>query len=243
MKSLVSLILFAIVAMAVVLCTSCTETEYKEIIKYIDRPALAPTIITIRDTVRDTVSVNVVIHETDTVIKVVTKEVIKVVEKIVNHYDTIINNVVQTIHDTTVLTVYDRTVIYKDTFWVATMIRPVNNIPAELLIYVQEFYQLAGPSANGGPMIIQYVHPEDLAGENWSSDSFWFGGQWSQMVIELDESLPGEQHRAGILRELARLQLKKKYVTDVNKIMCPLFNPARTITQSDLNVLFQIQPI
>src|SRR5688572_5897856 len=85
----------------------CTETEYKEIIKYVDRPApaLAPTFITQIDTVviRDTVEVKIVVTETDTVYQYITKDslIIKEVEKIVYHTVTTVE------HDTVEIVLHD----------------------------------------------------------------------------------------------------------------------------------------
>jgi len=222
----------------------CTETEYKEIIKYVDRPApaLAPTFIT--DTIHtvDTVEVKVVVHETDTVIKVVTKEVIKVVEKIVNHYDTTliteIDTVFITLHDTTTLTVYDRTVIYKDTFWVIDPFNMVTFFPNEVAPYIAEFAQSCwdrGLQVTSMPLLVQYSN--NLPGENWSSFSYIVGFQ--QMIIEISDKLPAEQQRAGILRELNRLQRNKKYTAVPDRIMNPLFDPAATITAAHLNELYK----
>jgi len=237
-KALFFIITFIWITAIMMALSSCTETEYREIIKYVDRPALAPTFITVRDTVRDTVEVKVVIHETDTVIKVVTKEVIKVVDKIVNHYDTIINNVVQTIHDTTVLTVYDRSVIYKDSFWIVDPFNMVTFFPNEVAPFIAEFAQSCwdrGLQVNSMPLLVQYSN--NLPGENWSSFSYIVGFQ--QMIIEISDKLPAEQQRAGILRELNRLQRNKKYTTVDDRIMNPLFPPDRTITAAHLNELYK----
>jgi hypothetical protein len=256
MKSLVSLILFAIVAMAVALCTSCTETIYDEVIKldtiYLSRPLTS--IITERDTIHavDTVKVEVVIHETDTLIQIVTKDsiIIKEVEKLVTVYKTIIERDTITVTDTVFIDVVqiEQRVIYHDTLYVTSMIREVTSIPDELRPHVQYFYEQAtarGKVTIGGNMIIQYVKQSDLPGEGWTSNSFNLNSSAysGQMVIQISEEVPSEQARSCILRELARMQLNRQYVTDVDKIMCPLFDPYRTITQSDLDVLFNPLPI
>ena len=273
MKSLVSLILFTIIAFGVWLCTSsCTEYEILNTIDtvYIEKPAarsVAQATITQIDTVIiiDTVEVKVIVHDTiihnihttDTLIQVVTKDsiIIKEVEKIVNYYDTIyqvVNNydtIVEYVTDTVFVDVtqIEQRVIYHDTLYVITEIRPVYSVPDEIQPYVEDFYTLAaqyGKQFAGGVLIVSYVHADDLPGEGWVSESFWIGGQpYGQMYIGISEEIPAEQQRASILREMARLQLKRKYVTDVNKIMSPLFDPYQTITQSDLNVLFNPLPI
>ena len=239
-------------ALALIGLGSCTETEYKEIIKYIERPT--PTFITSVDTVHliDTVEIRVVIRETDTVFQIVTRDslIIKEVEKIIYHTDTVIvhdvDTVVITLHDTTVVTQYIQQVRYYDTLYVLVESRQVFYVPDELMPYVSDFYTLAGEYGNqalGGMLLITYAKEEDLPGENWTSYSFRHGWDYSQMIIQISEKVPHEQARSCVYREMARLQLKKKYVTDVNKIMCPLFDPARTITQSDLDVLFNPLPI
>ena len=266
MKSLVSLILFAIVAMAVALCTSsCTETIIDEIIKldtvYINTPrSVATSIVVEYDTVviRDTVKVEVIIrdtiintvHTTDTLIQVVTKDsiIIREVEKLVTVYETIIEKDTIVITDTVFVDVIqiDQRVIYKDTLYVLVESRQVFYVPDELMPYVSDFYTLAGEYGNqalGGMLLITYAKEEDMPGEGWTSYSFRHGWDYSQMIIQISEKVPSEQARSCVYREMARLQLKRKYVTDVNKIMCPLFDPARTITQSDLDVLFNPLPI
>lgn len=272
MKKILPSLILALFALG-----ACTETILEEIIKvdtvYISKPqTVAPTFITVRDTVviRDTVATTVVIRDTivnnvvvhDTIFQVVVKDsiIVKQVEKVVNHYDTIVQLVYDTIvnnihttdtifktivqHDTVTLMTEVNRVIFLDTLYIPIFNRVVNSIPTELFVYVQEFYGLAGPVI-GGPMIIQYVTEDDLPGEDWNSFSYWVGGHpYGQMVIEINETLPTEQHRAGILRELGRLQLGKKYVTDESKIMCPWWDESKQITQQNLNELFaNPQPI
>jgi len=266
MKSLVSLILFAIVAMAVALCTSsCTETIIDEVIKldtvWMNTPrSVASSIVVEYDTVviRDTVEVRVIVHDTiintvhttDTLIQVVTKDsiIIREVEKLVTVYETIIEKDTIVITDTVFVDVIqiDQRVIYKDTLYVLVESRQVFYVPDELMPYVSDFYTLAGEYGNqalGGMLLITYAKEEDMPGEGWTSYSFRHGWDYSQMIIQISEKVPSEQARSCVYREMARLQLKRKYVTDVNKIMCPLFDPARTITQSDLDVLFNPLPI
>jgi len=92
-------------------------------------------------------------------------------------------------------------------------------------------------------LLITYAKEEDLPGEGWTSYSFRHGWDYSQMIIQISERVPYEQARSCVFREMARLQLKRKYVTDVNKIMCPLWDVSREITQTDLDVLFNPLPI
>lgn len=267
---------FALIMLAL---SSCETVEIEKLIYdtvYLEKPqqSLAPSFITIRDTVviRDTVEVRIVIHDTviqqvhttDTVFQVVTKDslIIKETEKIVHHYDTTViverdtiikevlvtvtDTVTQIVHDTTTLTVYDRTVVYLDTAYVFIYMRNITSIPEAIQPHVNEFFGLTSAynkNAPGGPILIYYVPGDDIPGEQWVSHSYWIGGAFTpygQMVIEISESLPPELHRASILRELGRLQLKRKYVTDVNKIMCPLFPPSQQITQTNLNDLFSL---
>jgi hypothetical protein len=88
-------------------------------------------------------------------------------------------------------------------------------------------------------LLITYAKEEDLPGENWSSYSFRHGWDYSQMIIQISEEVPSEQARSCIFRELARLQLKKKYTTMPDRIMNPLFSPMATITANHLNELFR----
>jgi hypothetical protein len=150
---------------------SCTETILEEVIKldtvYIDKPrTLAPTLVTVRDTVTqiitDTVTVEVLIRDTvinnittvDTVIHVVTKDSIiyKEVEKLVYVYDTIVQTinkldtifvyVTDTVEVQTI--VYDRSVIYSDTLYlIAGMIRPTTSIPEELIPLLLEYGEIS----------------------------------------------------------------------------------------------------
>ena len=238
--------------------SSCEEIIYEETIKmdtvWLERndsitPRPVGAVIILKDTIfiyrTDTVNVEVVIIEHDTLIQIVTRDsiIIKEVEKIVTILDTVILNQIDTIFvtDTLVVTQYDRTVIYKDTFYLSDSSHPYSWVPNEVVPFVTEFVNMAydrGKTINGQPLVIQYVHADDLPGENWSSFSYHFGNQY---VIELSEELPTEQHRAGVFREMARLELvpRKKYSSDVNKVMCPLWSPSRVITTQDLNELYK----
>lgn len=268
-------VLLPFTLLALFLLGACETVEIEKLIYdtvYVDRPIKS--LVQIRDTVYrdllrvdtviivDTVTVNVIVHDTvirnvhttDTLIQVVTKDslIIKEVVKTVTEYDTvfIVNNTVDTVRivDTVQVVVVRNQVLYHDSIYYPQMIRPVNSIPGELQEFVNDFYSQAGGrgwSVLGGPMIVSYVHADNLPGESWNSHSYWIGGaNYGQMVIEVNEELPTEQQRASILRELARLQLKKRYLTDESKIMCPWFNPATQITTNHLNELFgNPQPI
>jgi len=269
-KNLLIVGIFTLTILA--LGTSCEVYEIVNTVDtiFVDRPvnSLAPSFITVRDTivVRDTVSTTVFIrdtivnniHTTDTIFQVVTKDsvIVRVVEKVVNHtdtvvvtvhdtiyqdvhhYDTIVKNVIK--HDTITLTVYDRTVIYLDTAVIVSYMRPTYSVPDDIQPFIEEFYTLAnqyGLTTEGnGVIIVQYV--TELPGENWSSNS-WTVSENSQNIIELDQRYPAALHRAGIFREMSRLFLNKKYVTDVNKIMSPLFDPQTIITKQHLDILFK----
>lgn len=267
MKTLI--LLFAISMLILGSCTETIYEEIiKTDTVFISKPqSLATTFITVRDTVviRDTVEVKVIvrdtivndIHTTDTVYQVITKDsvIIREVEKIVyhtdtvkvivhdtvindvHHYDTIVRNVI--VHDTVEVYVYDRTVIYLDTFVTVSYMRPVWSVPEDIIPHVEEFYSLChqyGLNPPGGIMIIQYV--TDLPGENWSSNSFQISDN-SQMIIELDQKYPAALQRAGVFREMAKLQLNKKYTQIPDRIMNPVFSPQTTIIKKHLDELFQ----
>lgn len=263
MKTLISLF-----AISMLILGSCTKTEYEEIIKYIDRPGpmqFIPVTTEKECESTDTTSIKIVIEDVfkngeftkDTLLNVETtcSLLIKisgytlvprdsvVTEKIVYQDRIVYKDRIVTVYDTIREIRYDRSVVYLDTLYVIGSIRPVYSVPDELQGHVTDFYTLAGQynkSFPGGVILIVYVHPEDLPGEGWVSESFWIGGYpYGQMYIGVSESLPPELHRASILREMARLQLRKKYVTDVNKIMSPLFPPEAVITTNHLNQLFQ----
>lgn len=236
---------------------------------YVDRPrTIAPVIVqttvvdtVFRDLIRvDTVEVRVVVIDTvvnnvvqlDTVIQIQTDSVFieTIVEKIVNHYDTILTtrtitlydtiylDKIVTVHDTITTIVYDRTVSYLDTFWIVDPFNMVTFIPNEVLPYVVEFSQSCwdrGLQVNSMPLLVQYSN--NLPGENWSSFSYIVGFQ--QMIIEISDKLPAEQQRAGILREMNRLQRNKKYTTIPDRIMNPLFDPAKVITKAHLDELYR----
>jgi len=251
-KALFFIITFIWLTAIMMALSSCTETIYEEIFTtdtvWLTKPSqgLAPTFITVTDTVHtvDTVKVEVIVKDTDTVFQYITKDsiVIKEIEKVVNHYDTIVVTKTDTItivkHDTVILTVYDRTVVYADTFWIVDPFNMVTFFPNEVAPYIQEFHQSCqdrGIFINGRPLLVQYS--DNLPGENWSSFSYIVGFQ--QMIIEISDKLPAEQQRAGILRELNRLQRNKKYTTIDDRIMNPLFPPDRTITAAHLNELYK----
>ncbi len=225
---------------------------------YVDRPiqGIVPTVITRIDTVvlRDTVSVNVIITEVDTVYKVVTRDSVIIKEvKLTEYdtifitlYDTIINNIhhydtirkTVTLYDT--IYVYDRTVVYLDSFVVVSYMRPTYYVPDEIQPFIEEFYSLVhqyGRTTQGsGSIIVQFV--SDLPGENWTSTSFEVSEN-SQQVIQLDEKIPAALHRAGIFRELSRLQLGEKYTNIPDRVMNPTFSPETIVTKSHLDILFK----
>jgi len=227
---------------------SCTETiEIEKLIYdtvYLDKvQKVAESVVVIKDTtvIRDTVKVNVAIHNTDTVYQVVTRDSVIIKEVQVIERDTVIliqhDTVTQTVHDT--VTVYDRTVVYFDTLYMPGYTRPTWDVPLDLMPHLEEFYseaQARGINPGSGMLIIQYT--DNLPGEGWVSSSFQMNEN-DQWVIFLDQRLPAELHRASILRELGRLSLNKKYTTDTAKIMCPLFSPERIITTNDINELFR----
>jgi hypothetical protein len=244
---------------------ACETIEVEKIVTdtvYLEKPVTKFTTHTVHeiDTVilTDTVKVEVLIVDTvinnittvDTVIHIVTKDSIiyKEVEKlvyvydtltqVVNHYDTITEYVTDTLTINTI--VYDRTVIYADTMYlIAGMIRPTTSIPEELIPLLLEYGEISeqyGKASPGAEMIIQYMPQSELPGENWSSFSFDFSNQW---VIYLDVNVPLEQQKASIFRELMHLHHSKQYSNDPDKLMCPLYDPKRTITKSDLDELFR----
>jgi hypothetical protein len=262
MKALIPFLLISLFFLG-----SCTETILEEVIKmdtvYIDKPrTVAPTLVTIRDTVTqvitDTVTVEVLIRDTvinnivtvDTVIHVVTKDSIiyKEVEKlvyvydtltqVVNHYDTITEYVTDTVTINTV--VYDRSIVSRDTVYlISGMIRPTTSIPEELIPLLLEYGEISeqyGKAAPGAEMIIQYMPQSEMPGELWHSFSFDFSNQW---VIYLDVNVPLEQQKASIFRELMHLHHSKQYSNDPDKMMSPLFPPDRTITKQHLDELFR----
>lgn len=235
---------------------SCTETIYEEIFKtdtvWIDKPrqSIAPTIVTVIDTVEihtiDTVSIEVVVHDVDTLIQYVTKDsiIVQTVEKIIEHRDTVVvhdvDTVVITLHDTTYIEVVriEQRIIYTERYSFPG--QSVFYFPDNLLHYYQEFVadaQARNVQINGGDIVCQYVPASDLAGEGWVSDSWYLAGD--QWVISLSDQLLEEHSKAAIYRELGRIQLKKKYSNDVTRIMSPLFRTSPDPTASEINTLFQ----
>jgi len=258
-----TIVLFAIVMLAL---GSCTETIYEEVIKYVDRPVPGPMqfITTSTETEcegTDTLSFGVEIKqngifEKDTLMHLSTAcyALLKIRGYVLVPKETIVvpgdsvpypvpyavqgDSIPYPVYDTIWQTRYDRSVIYKDTFWIVDPFNMVSFWPNEVHEYIVEFHQSCqdrGIFINGRPLLVQYS--DNLPGEGWTSFSYVVGFQ--QMIIEISDKLPPEQQRAGILRELSRLQRNKKYVTDVNKIMSPLWDPARVITAADLNELYK----
>jgi hypothetical protein len=174
-----------------------------------------------------------VVNHTDTVVVTVHDTIYQDV----HHYDTIVKNVIQ--HDTVTLTVYDRTVMYLDTLYVTYDMWPTTSMPEEIAPLYADFNEIAFNHGKGpldGHIIIQYVQQSELPGENWNSNSFKFA---NNHIIYLNVNLPTEQQRAGMYRELNHLNYGKQYSNDVNKVMSPIFDPARTITTQQLNQMFQ----
>jgi hypothetical protein len=266
MKSCIIIIWLVVIWLGIML-SSCTETIIDEIIKldtvYINTPrSVSASVIVTHDTVviRDTVEVRVIVHDTiintihttDTLIQVVTRDsiIIREVEKLVTVYDTIIQNFVDTVYVTDTVEIrvvqIEQRVLYLDTLYVLVESRQVFYVPDELMPYVSDFYTLAGQygqEALGGMLLITYAKEEDLPGELWTSTSFRHGWDYSQMIIQISEEVPSEQARSCIYRELARLQLKRKYTTTPDRIMNPLFNIDAVITTNHLDQLFNQNPI
>ena len=249
MKTFLPLIILALFFLG-----SCTETIYEEVFKtdtlWLEkpRPTLAPTFITVYDTIEtvrtDTIRIETVITKTDTLIQYVVNDslIIQTVEKIVNHTDSIIihdvDTVWLTVHDTTVITEYVQRVIYESYFYLFPG-QSANHVPDELKPYYDSFIADANARnipLTGGEVIIQWVKQSDLPGENWRSSSWEMAGfQW---VIYIDETLPIEESKSCMYREMARWQLKKKYSQDVNKIMSNFFRTSPEPTTNEINQLF-----
>ena len=196
---------------------------------YVDKVrTLAESVIVLHDTtvIRDTVKVNIVIQETDTVFQVVTRD------SVIIKRDTVFI----TTHDT--VTIYDRTVMYLDTLYVTYDMWPTTSMPEEIAPLYADFNEIAfnhGKPPLSGHIIIQYVQQSELPGENWNSNSFKFA---NNHIIYLNVNLPTEQQRAGMYRELNHLNYGKQYSNDANKVMSPIFDPARTITTQQINQMF-----
>lgn len=242
-------------ALSMLVLGSC-ETIYEEITRidtiFVDRPqALAPIIITVKDTVHvvDTLKVEVIVNNTDTVYQIVVKDsiIVQEIEKIITVRDTVFLTIVELdtivkeiqVFDTVTLTVYDRTVVYLDTMVAVSYLPSVFSVPDDIIPHLEEFNRLCferGLQANLGNMIVQYV--EELPGEGWSSNSFQVAEN-SQIVIQLDQRFPAALQRGGMLRELSRIGLNKKYTTVPDRIMNNQFSPETEIKQYHLNDLFK----
>jgi hypothetical protein len=262
-KTMKTLIPFLLISLFFLGCETVEVERLVYDTVFVDKPrTLAPTFVTIRDTVTqvitDTVTVEVLIRDTvinnittvDTVIHVVTKDSIiyKEVEKLVYVYDTIVQtiNTIDTVFvyvtDTVEVqtVVYDRTIISRDTVYlIAGMIRPTTSIPEELIPLLLEYGEISeqyGKAAPGAEMIIQYMPQSEMPAENWNSFSFDFYNQW---VIYLDVNVPLEQQKASMFRELMHLHHSKQYSNDPDKLMSPLFPPSRMIAKPHLDELFK----
>ena len=218
-----------------------------------------------RDLVRvDTVEITVIQKDTvvivnnvetvrvDTVVQIQTDSVFieRIVEKIVNHYDTIVTERIITnvdtiyidkivhVTDTVYETEYEQTVVYLATTYLFPG-QSVFSVPDALMPYYTSFIQDAqahGKAPTGGDLIVQYVKSEDLPGEGWISSYTEMSG-W-QSVIFIDEGLLPEHSKAAMYRELSRMQLKKQYSKDVNKIMSNFFRTSPEPTSQEINQLF-----
>lgn len=246
---------FALVMLAL---GSCEEIVYEEILKrdtiYLDRPVQYITVAT-RDTVfiKDTVRIETVIkdtvinniHTTDTILQVIVKDslIIKVVEKEVRITDTVVvvNNIRDTIRITDTITEiqYQQRVVYLSTEYVFPG-RNAFYIPDELMPYYNSYVQDAqsrGIQLPGGSLVVQFVPNEQIPGVGWVS--FYTKMSGDQHIIFLDEGLLVGHAKSAMYRELSRMQLGKKYVTDVDKIMCPLFSVTAPVNTQKINELFQ----
>ena len=254
MRPSIILIFFLLIAL-VLACSlfSCTETIYEEVLKtdtvFVNRPVMSfVTLPATRDTIfiRDTVRIETVITNTDTLLQVVTKDslIIKVVEKEIYIRDTVVvtNTVKETVTLTDTITVveYETRIVYLNTEYIYIFPgQSVTYIPEPFEPHFQAFRDEANARNKplpGGDMVLMRIDPSELAGDNWVSDSWEVAGfQW---ILRISDQLTVEQSRSAIFRELARMQLGKKYVTDQNKIMCPWHNVNEPMTTQQLNDLF-----
>lgn len=135
------------------------------------------------------------------------------------------------VYDTVWQVRIERQIIYKDTLFMPLYWKSIHFVPEELTPFVTEFYtqaRLRGWTNNGGALVIQYSH--NMAGEGWNSFSYWIGEE--QMVIEVNGALDPKFLYTSVLRELGRLQLKKKYVTSGDLIMNIYFPPEKVTIDS-----------
>ena len=142
--------------------------------------------------------------------------------------------------------------LYRDTTIYETKVVYTTNtiylFPGSSAFYIPEPYKIHYDSfieeglkrnapMTGGEVILTLVKPNELSGEGWVSESWEIQGfQW---IIRLSDELTVEQSRSAIFRELARMQLNKKYSQDINKIMSPYFDPSRTVSKLQIDELFQ----
>lgn len=239
------------------------ETVYRDVIKYVDRPA-PPTFVTVTETKEcestDTLKIQIELadiwkngyFQKDSVLALTTAchALITVKGYTLVPKDTVVRDSI--VYQDRVEYV-DRPVKVYDTLWQTKVEQRVINqteyifpgnsvtyIPTDLQGYVNEFYakcnELNIPLI-GGDVVFSYVPQKDLPGVNWSSTTFEMAG--NQQVIQLREDLIWEESRAAVFREMARWQLKKQYVTDISKILCPLFRTSPDPTVSEINILFQ----
>ena len=244
-------ILFALILIGL---GSCTETiEIEKLVRdtvWLQRPSLAPSFITLYDTIEtvrtDTVEIQTVITKTDTLLLVVTRDsiVYQIQEKEVTTYDTIIiverDTIFQTLYDTITLTEYETRIVYLNTEYI--YIFPGQDafyIPEPFMPHYLSFIAEANARNKqlpGGSVVLTQVDPSELTGEGWVSESWEIAGfQW---IIRLSNELTVEESKAAIFREMGRWQLKKQYSKDVNKIMSNFFRTSPEPTTSEINTLF-----
>ena len=162
------------------------RVRYDSIV-YRDRPVI----------VIDTVLLEVIKTETDTVYKVRVDSIFV--------YDTIVEH-----H-------------YGDTLWIFFM-QDVYVVPEELQPIVTSFgldAQRYGFNPPGGPLVIAFVPAEQLPGAGWSSHTYTTQWQW---FIDLRDDIPTRYLYSSIYREMAVNQLGFKYTNDGGP-MDPRFDP------------------
>lgn len=208
---LVVILMVAVMAMAL---SSCTETIYEEllitktdtvVIDKTDTLVLTDTVFLDKMLLRvDTIKMNVVTTDVDTVFQVITDSVF----------------IYTTLYETIFITEIRH--IYHDTLFI-----PIGWSTTSLGAYepsVAEFYNLAikyGRYAPGGDVIIEQWIAAEAPPASRSSYSFYY---YDQFILKIKESLTPEEAYTSILREMAHWQLGKPYSTNPNEIMSPDFD-------------------
>lgn len=212
--SLLILVLFAF---------GCTETVVEEVEKLIYRDSIKTVFV---DRIKiDSVSYPVFINDTlyvpktissieyDTIIDVDTVYLEKVVEKIV--YDTIIE--VQWLYDTIhVVQHHYHDTLYIPIGWSTTSV-------GEYQATVEEFYTEAfnrNLEFSGGDILIEAWRYDEAPPDTRSTYSFWY---FDQFILKVRDDITADEAYSGIMRELARWQLGKKYTKEPNDLMNPDF--------------------